>query len=374
LVTAVVAAPVAAAPPAAFSGSATGLALSLEALLLDPEDPPGFTAGLSAAEGNAAPSARARGAGDCQALAPGEDFFDLPCTDSNTEEATAGGADQSSAPEPDPKCSSPAFPEDLAALINAGLACGNAEARTTGGEVLARGSGEVGRIDITLPDEFEEVIEVVVFSAGLGLSLSSVVTEGTVVEASASADGGAVGFFATDLQDPDPLTNGLIIIDIGSANAQTSCEGGTGFAQGEADPALVSIRFKTDPQSQEYTEVALQPGETQTILPDTPFETTIVAADGSTTVDNQEGQGSATAQASAVDIHALKGITAEGLTEDLNGGLRLRLSETNSQIACTAPAPPPPLAPTGDRSLMVGLGLLLGAVALALVLRPRFHS
>lgn len=363
-------APAMALPAGTFSGDSSALALTLEAPLLDPEDPEGFTGGISAAEADSTPSARARGAGTCEALAPGESFFDLPCTDDNTEEAQVSGADQAVDPPPNPKCSSPEFPAELAAIIDAELACGNAEARTTSAEVQALGSGEVGRIDITLPDEIEELIEVVAIAVGLGPTMSTVFSDGNQVEASASADGGAVGLLATDLENPDPLTNGLIIIDIGDSSARCTCDGGSGFAAAEADPALVSVRFKESIEDEEYTEIALDPGETQTILPDTPFETTIVAADATTTVNNQERDGSATSQASAVDIHALKGFTVDGLTDDQNGGFRLRLSETNAEIQCALP-PGPPLAPTGGRSMMLGLGLIMAAVAVRLVLRPR---
>jgi hypothetical protein len=361
-------APAVALPEGTFSGDSSGLALALEAPFLDPEAPEGFTAGISAAEANSTLFAHARGAGTCEAFAPEDSSFDIPCTETNTEEAEVTGAGGEENPEPHPKCDSPEFPPELAAVINAEVACGNAEARTTGGEVFALGSGEVGRFDITLPDEIPDLLEIVAFAVGLGPTHATVFSAGNLVEASSGADGGSIGIFATDLQNPDPLVNGLIIIDIGNSSAQTTCDG-SAFAAAEADPAPVTIRFKESVEDEEYTEVALPAGDTETILNDTPLETTIVAADATTTVNNEPGKGSATALASAVDIHAVKGLTVDGLTEDLDGGLRVRLSQNDAEIQCALP-PSPPLAPTGGRSLMIGVGLLLAATALTLILRP----
>jgi LPXTG-motif cell wall-anchored protein len=137
----------------------------------------------------------------------------------------------------------------------------------------------------------------------------------------------------------------------------------------EADAAVVRVKVlditKTPPV---YEEVEVAPGESQTILPDTPLESTITAAGAETS----EEEGEARAASDAVSLHLLKGV---------QGGVQVGLGRTTAGATVAAEPeatkprqPTSPLPATGGTDvplliLVLGIALVAGVLVARRVIR-----
>ena len=213
----------------------------------------------------------------------------------------------------------------------------------------------------------------------LGSSFSKVTRSGKSITSASNAAGAKIGVLGIPglgengqiLQQADPLKNGLVIIEVGTARASASVNRLTAASTSAASPALVTIKVRdiTSP-TPKYVEVSVAPGETVTVLEGTPAESTITAADSTTT---QEA-GSASAVADAVRLHLLKGV---------NGGVTLAVAGANAAATADVVKPAPPISQnrppkvlplTGARDMsFLALGLMALASGAVLV-RRRFSS
>lgn len=214
----------------------------------------------------------------------------------------------------------------------------------------------------------------------LGTSTSKVAHSGDMLESVSEAAGAKIGLIGvpsvkTDgsiLEEADPLKNGLVIIEVGTARASASVDRNTAKSGAAASPALVTVKVRdiTSP-TPKYVEVSVAPGQTVTLLEGTPAESTIVAADSETI---QEA-GKASAVAKAVELHLLKGV---------NGGVKLALAGASAAADAkiteeVSPVTPQKRAPkvlplTGARDMtLVALVLLIAATG-ALAVRRRFNG
>lgn len=213
----------------------------------------------------------------------------------------------------------------------------------------------------------------------LGTSDTKVTQDGDLIGSKSEAFGARIGLIGMPsglgesgltLDDADPLKNGLVIIEVGSARASASVDKATADATSAASPALVTVKVRdiTSP-TPKYVEVSVAPGETITVLEGTPAESTIVAADSTT----EQSAGKASAVADAVRLHLLKGV---------QGGVELAIAGANAAASVdvvkdTPPVqnrPPKTLPLTGGTDL-IGLAILLVlAAAGSLVLRRRFDN
>ena len=365
-----------AAPSGTFSGAASAVAFELSLKAFNVADPLGFSAGVSAVEGNHFPFAKAKGAGTCEALGPGETLMTLPCQATNTEQVEVSGSGEQN-PDPNPlKCETPAVDPAITAVLNLGLACGNAHARITGDDPFAEGRGNVGTIEIVavpeelldlVPDELENLLpsSAKVIDARIGTTVSRFTSEGSVVTSRADASASVIVVGGV-VEDRGGEPNGLLIIETGDAFAQASWNGSTPIAAGEAKPSLLTIRVRQLDGSYQTIEPPL-PGQSVTQLNGTPLQTTITAADSSVTQETVGPKGTATAKATAVQVYAAQGVGGSAGSDcvafNCDGGLELRLGIAEARIDGEVPVSVPQLATTGlsDRLVLAGLLVLLAA-------------
>jgi hypothetical protein len=212
----------------------------------------------------------------------------------------------------------------------------------------------------------------------VGTADSKITEDGNIIASTAEAYGARIGLIGMPsllteeglkLDDADPLKNGLVIVEVGSATASAMVNRASAAANSAASPALLTVKVRdiTSPEPK-YVEVSVAPGETITVLEGTPAESTITAADSAT----EQEAGSARAVADAVKLHLLKGV---------NGGLKVALAGVNASAAADVvkPAPPakrPPktLPVTGGTSLTRLAILLMVASGGAFALRRRFGN
>lgn len=216
----------------------------------------------------------------------------------------------------------------------------------------------------------------------LGTSDTKVTQDGDLIGSTSEAFGARIGLIGMPsvldenglaLDDADPLENGLVIIEVGSARASASVNKATAEAVSAASPALVTLKVRdiTSP-TPKYVEVSVAPGQTITVLQGTPAESTIVAADSTT----EQVDGRASAVADAVRLHLLKGV---------NGGVKLALAGANAAasvdvVKSAPPVPstqnrPPKTLPVTGGTDMTGLAaLMVLAAGGALAYRRRFNS
>jgi len=375
----------AAAPSGTFSGSASAVAFELAFRAADPADPPGFSAGVSAVEANHFPFAKAKGAGTCEALGSAETLMTLPCQTTNTEQVEVSGSGEQN-PDPNPqKCETPAVPAAITAVLNLGLACGNAHARITGDDPFAEGRGNAGTIELVVvpqelldlvPDELENLLpsSPKLIDAKIGTTVSRFNSEGSVVTSRADASASVIVVGGV-VEDRGGEPNGLLIIETGDAFAQASWNGSTPIATGEAKPSLLTIRVRQLDGS--YITVELPPGQSVTELDGTELQTTITAADSTVTQQTVGPKGTATAKATAVQVHALQGVggstgTACGAA-NCDGGLDLKLAIADARIDGEIPVSVPELATTGREDVVFVAGLLAIVAAWLLVHRLNDH-
>lgn len=213
----------------------------------------------------------------------------------------------------------------------------------------------------------------------LGRSFSNISHSGKMITSSSDAAGAKIGVLGIPaagengeiIQQADPLKNGLVIIEVGTARASASVNRLTAASTSAASPALVTIKVRdiTSP-TPKYVEVSVAPGETVTILEGTPAESTITAADSTT----KQEAGTASAVADAVRLHLLKGV---------NGGVTLAIAGANAAATADVVKPAPPISQnrppkvlplTGARDMtFLALGLMALATGAVLV-RRRFSS
>ncbi|MGH9283482.1 MAG: hypothetical protein ACRD0S_11175, partial [Acidimicrobiales bacterium] len=309
-----------------YVGSAAGKALDLTVLSL-----PKVTLGVSTAKVTSLPTAVAEGAGS----------LGLVGATQRAEVANTGSTTLPNA------C---AVPLPIAGILDIGLACGTASASiAAGNNPVASGEGSVATIDLsgqnllntvapitdtisgtvgsalstvcgalaltcpltgTVGDVLNSVLETKTLELAAGKSTSSVTAEAGKVTASAVATGAEIKLLPTPEVAGVLSTEPLATIIVGQAKATAVYDRATGVATPTVDPALVRVRLNTLLTStlglpQEITvpigQSLIVPGTAGT-----PLETEIVVAAGRT-VNNPDGTVSAFAD--AVKIHALKGIS-----------------------------------------------------------------
>ena len=365
----------------------------------------GATLGLSLARADSLPSSIGVGAGQCTLLGEDTDPETLPCT----EESTVVSRFPGEAGSDQPACAA-SLPAPLDALVQLKLACGTSQSGSRGGLPFTKNQGKVGSLDVTLPvgtvlnsvpiqpltdqltdtlspvldaapkevkDAVDNVLELVTgvaeteaIALEVGPSMSNITSKGKTISVDSASAGALIGVLGIPQAsadgtaisvEADPLTNGLLIIEVGTARASASLNTATAAAAGAASPALVTVKVRdiTKPEPT-YVEVSVAPGETVTVLEGTPAESTITAADSTV----EEKGNSAAAGADAVRLHLLKGV---------QGGVTLGLGRATAaaQGEVVKPAPPIQKAPdtlplTGATDMTVpALGLIvLAGVAL----------
>lgn len=397
------------------SKASTDFALSGEARALELAiGDQGVSLGVALARADSTPSAIGVGAGQCTLLGSEADPDNLPCNEDTMIKSRFPGL-----PGTDiPKCAG-SLPEPLASLVDLKAACGSSKSGLSNGLPFTTSTGKVGRLGVTLPvgtvldalpvkplvndltaalspildltpgvvhDAVNNVVDLVTglaeteaLAIDLGPSTSAISNKNGVITVDSASAGALIGILGIPearvdgtaiSATSDPLTNGLVIIEVGTSRASASLATATASAAGAASAAIVTVKVRdiTKPEPT-YVEVSVAPGETVTVLAGTPAESTIVAADS--TVD--ENGNSAAAAADAVRLHLLKGV---------NGGVSLALARSTAAVKGDVVKPAAPIvkkAPetlplTGGTDLFFpGLVLLLGA-GVVLVLRRKITA
>lgn len=362
-----------------YVGSAAGKALDLSVLSL-----PRVSLGVSTAKVTSALTAVGEGAGS----------VGLVGTTQRAEVANSGSVTQPEA------C---ALPLAVADILKIGLACGVASASINGNNPVASGTGSVASIDLsgqkllgavapitdavqgtvatalgavcgalavtcplttTVGDVLDSVLETKTLELAAGKSTSSVTTDAGRVTAAASASGAEIRLL------PNPEVAGVVssqplaTILVGAASATAVYDRATGVATPTVDPALVRVRLNTVLTNTLgiASDVTLAPGQSL-IVPGTqgtPLETEIVAAAGRTATNPD---GTVSAVADAVKIHALKGVS---------GGILLSLASAEAGVGgkpatAAAPAPAAELPRTGGTPWIPLAGM--GVLGLAVLVR-----
>ena len=214
----------------------------------------------------------------------------------------------------------------------------------------------------------------------LGTSVTRIKRAGKIISSESDAAGARIGVLGIPsmdangglIQQADPLKNGLVIIEVGTARASASVNRATAESASAASPALVTVKVRdiTSP-TPKYVEVSVAPGQTVTILQGTPAESTITAADSTT----EQAPGSARAVADAVKLHLLKGV---------NGGVKLGIAGANAaaqaevdEVKAAPPVakrPPRTLPLTGAEDMTLVAIVMMVAAAGIFGLRRRFNS
>ncbi|MDQ3963358.1 MAG: hypothetical protein M3277_05535 [Actinomycetota bacterium] len=373
----------------------------------------GLTLGVALARADSKPSAKGAGAGQCTLLGDDPDPDNLPCSDNTSAKSRYpgdGGSDQL-------QCAAE-LPAPLADVVDLKLACGSSESGLARGLPFTKNHGKVAGLDVTLPvgavfaaapvgplvesltdslapvlghapgevrDAVGGLVEVIdelratdAIKIELAPSWSRIQPKGKKMTVSSDSAGALIGLVglpedqldtASGPLSADPLEDGLVIIEIGRAQASASIETETALATAAADPALVTVKVRdiTKPEPT-YVTITVAPGETQTVLAGTPAESTITAADSTV----EEDGSSARAVADAVRLHLLKGV---------NGGVTLALARATVAVSGDSVQPtgptekaPEPLPLTGGIDRGVPALLLLGLTVVVLALRRRFHA
>lgn len=371
----------------------------------------GVTMGFALARADSAPSALGVGAGQCTLLGDKPNPEDLPCTEESKSQSRYPG----SPGDGEERCAE-SLPAPLSDVVDLRIACGASRSGLTNGLPFTTNKGRVAHLGVTLPvgtvlnnvpaaslaedltktlapvldktpavvqDAVNDVLELVTGSAeteavaiDLAPASSNVKSQGSSLGITSDSAGALIGVLGipegevdgtTVSASSDPLENGLLIIEVGRAQASATLNTKNAQARSAASPALVTVKVRdiTKPEPT-YVEVSVAPGETVTVLEGTPAESTITAADATTKEDGN----SAAAAADAVRLHLLKGV---------NGGVVLGLGRVTAAVngEVVKPAPPvrrDPLPFTGGIDMTLqALGLIVLAVGAA-VLRRRVGS
>ena len=408
-----------AAPNATYAASGSGLVLGLDLLVTGPANPQGLTLAAAATDISSQPVANAKGAGRCEALAVGESIMSLPCTATNTQTAQALTDIQ----DPPQKCDS-SLPAPLGDVLSLTTTCGDALAQVVGGNPKAEGRGEVSRVSLKLDlepllgDTVENTLEAVLnaldpvldalppnikdalksalegntnsLEVRLGSVISTSSVEGNLVKSRTDSSGAVIGILGIPIcttandttsctLNPDPVTDGLIIIEVADAFAQATWDGSNAQAAAETKQAIarILIRDLTKPAERAYlAPIEVGPGSSQTTPATVPalLETTVSIGSPTTSVNNEARKGSASSSVSGVEVHALKGLGASS-ADAKDGGVRLRIASAAAAAQGEVPqvlgVSPPLPATGGERAYFYVIALLMVAGAPALYLAAR---
>ena len=372
----------------------------------------GVTLGMALSRADSAPSALGVGAGQCTLLGNDPDPDSLPCTDESTVTTNYPGT-----PGDGIEVCANKLPAPLDTIVDLRIACGSSKSGLKNGLPFTTNTGKLAHLGVTLPvgtvfdalpvnqvvddltqtlspvldlapkevrDAVENVVDIVdglaeteALAVELAPSVSSIVRKGSGLQVTSDAAGALIGVLGipeaavdgtTVSASSDPLKNGLLIIEVGRAQASASIDTKSAVASGAASPALVTVKVRdiTKPEPT-YVEVSVAPGETVTVLENTPAESTITAADSTV----EEGANSATAVADAVRLHLLKGV---------NGGVVLGLGRATAAVngdvvkdKRVIAAPPEKVLPFTGGTDMTWVALALIALSeLIILVRRRF--
>lgn len=377
----------------------------------------GLTFGVALSEGDSTPKSAGLGAGQCDLLGSDADIEDAACNADSTERSKSPGNEGDIADT----CATPDLPPQLDSLLAIDAACGFSQSGAQGNVPTTSNEGRVTNIELTadfsnvsgdlqqvkddlieglegvigmLPPEAQNLLEEILLGLDtgnvgeikVGRATSDIRTlSGGGVEVESKAGAIKIGLLGVPDLDPqgnpipgtaDPLTNGLIIIEVGDASSTASISGSDFGLSADADAALIRVKIRDITQvTPTYIEEEVAPGETQIILEGTPAESTITAADTNTEVTSTV----ALAASDAVSLHLLQG-------NEFMGGIRLGLARTTAAASLAqdpneSPSPsvkpttevsPKELPATGaDNRLPIAL-VMIAAAALVLVLRRRF--
>jgi LPXTG-motif cell wall-anchored protein len=368
----------------------------------------GVTLGLAMARADSTPKATGVGAGQCAVLGDNPDPDDLPCNEDTTEKSTSEGA-AAKPGEAKQRCAGPQIPAPLNTVLQLDLACGSSVSSLLSSQLpTTSNKGKVGEVSLGLdlaglipqaedakeqlvdalqevinqaPEQVRDALNQILDAlddgeAGrlvVGPARSDVDVDGSELRVKSSAAGaliGVVGIPDLDkdgqpiLGTSDATEDGLLIIEVGRADATATVRKTDAHSNAEATSAIVTVKVRdiTQPKPT-YQEISVSPGQEVTVLEGTPAESTISAA----TATKKESEGSAVAAADAVRLHLLKGV---------QGGVKIGLGRTTAAVsgAVSRPAvqerPPRVLPQTGARNLtLIAIGLLLLAAVLFVVRR-----
>jgi hypothetical protein len=336
IASAVVAGPANADTPEVFLGQATGQALHLTALGAE------ATLGQSLAQVQSALLAEANAAGDLAVLAT-----------KSAAKATQNGQ----AITDKHKCATPALPAELAAVVNAGLGCSSSAAAINAGAPVAYSEGSVASIDLsantvlkqatdalpigpvldqiltpvldavntvtnqaplnidaksTVSDLLTALTTTKTLQISLGKSTSNVTSSAGTVVSTATDEAGRIDILPVGALNNTPVAS----IIVGSAKAAVSYDRKTGKAVPSFDPAIVTVKLASF-AGVPATTISIAPGTSQTLFANTPLESTIAVASGSTFTDKNNATH---AVADGVSIKLFKGLgidlgSALGLTK-----------------------------------------------------------
>jgi LPXTG-motif cell wall-anchored protein len=398
------------APPVSGAEVRTKYALEGEARALEISvGDQGVTLGLAMSRADSTPRATGVGAGQCAVLGDNPDPDDLPCNEDTTEKSSTEGSVAGKPGEAKQRCAGPQIPAPLNTVLKLDLACGSSISSLLSSELPTTfNKGKVGELSLGLdlaglipqaedakeqlvdalqevinqaPEQVRDALNQILDAlddgeAGrlvIGPATSNVDVDGPELRVNSSAAGaliGVVGIPDLDkegqpiLGTSDATEDGLLIIEVGRADANATVRKTDAHSNAEASAAIVTVKVRDITQAKPtYQEISVAPGQEVTVLEGTPAESTISAA----TATKKESEGSAVAAADAVRLHLLKGV---------EGGVKIGLGRTTAAVsgAVSRPAPPeraPRVLPqTGARNLtLIALGLLLLAAILFVVRR-----
>lgn len=242
-------------------------------------------------------------------------------------------------------------------------------------ETLADTADEVCDVTTTVKDLVTSVLETKTLDVQVGESTADVVTEAGKITSSSSASAAVVRLLPLPQVNGLPSTDPVATIEVSSAKATAAYDRVKGASTASADPALVRVKLNTVlSKALGQNEIAIAPGETRTILENTPLESTIIVAGSSVSADGTK------AVADGVKLHLAKPLGESALGAK-DGGILLELAHAEAAVAgqpaVTTPAPPvleiprtdgpAELPRTGGTPWIPMAGV--GALALAVVVR-----
>jgi hypothetical protein len=355
----------------------------------------GVTLGAAISRADSKPSAEGLAAGQCSLLGDAPDPSKVTCEASTTEHTSAPGEGG----EEGSTCAVPSLPDPLGTVLAIATACGTSSSTIAKGIPTTLNEGKVleaavnldlsglsaelqgvkeqvvdalqdvlGQAPEPIANALTQILDVVdVGQAGkveVGVAESNIGAVKNGIQVVSTAAGARVGVLGIPELDDDgnPLpgtadatTNGLLIIEVGQSSASVTVDTLNATAEAAADPAIVRVKVRDITQLEPtYTEIAVAPGQSQTVLEGTPLESTIVAA--ASEVENEGTK--AAASSAAVRLDLIKGV---------QGGIQLALGRTTAAAQVeAAPEPEPQAQPdddvlpvTGGDSAWVKLGVVL---------------
>ena len=215
----------------------------------------------------------------------------------------------------------------------------------------------------TVGDVLTSVLETKTLEVSAGRSISSVTSDNGKITATASSTGAEIKLL------PLPVVGGVVndeplaTIVVGTARATAVYDRAVGSSTPTVDPALVTVKLNSVLASTLGipAEVTVPVGQSLVVpgTEGTPLETEIVVAAGRTATNPD---GTVSAFADAVKVHALKGVS---------GGILLALASAEAGVggtlAAAAPVPAVELPRTGGTPWMPLAGA--GVLGLAVLVR-----